>query len=115
MASQVVKYRVDDSTEVRFEIEPGTDFQPVGSEQVIGRVRDAVEPAVEAARTVLAKFREAQPDEIAVRFGIKVSGRVDWLIAKAATEGNFDITLTSRLSHFCGEVVSSRFWGRRRG
>ncbi|MCA1695681.1 MAG: hypothetical protein LC749_13655 [Actinobacteria bacterium] len=29
-----------------------------------------------------------------VKFGIKVSGTANWLIAKAATEGNFDITLT---------------------
>ena len=94
MASQVVKYRVDDSIDVRFEIEPSADFQPVSSEQIIGRVRDAVEPAVRAAKAVLAKFKETQPDEIAVRFGIKVSGKMDWLVARAATEGNFEVTLT---------------------
>jgi hypothetical protein len=94
MASQVVKYRVDDSTVVRFEIDPSADFQPVSSEQVIGRIGQAVEPAVQAAKAVLTKFKEAQPDEISVRFGIKVSGRVDWLVARAATEGNFEVTLT---------------------
>jgi len=94
MSSQVVKYRVDDSTEVRFEIEAVPGFQPVGADQVIGRVQKAVEPAVDAARAVLAKFKEARPDEIALRFGIKVSGKVDWLVAKAATEGNFEVTLT---------------------
>jgi len=41
-----------------------------------------------------AKVKEAAPDKIEVKFGIKVSGTANWLIAKAATEGNFDITLT---------------------
>jgi hypothetical protein len=43
---------------------------------------------------VLAKVQEAAPDKIEVKFGIKVSGTANWLVAKAATEGNFDITLT---------------------
>jgi hypothetical protein len=94
MASQVVTYRTDASTEVRFEIDPTADFQPVGHEHVIGRVRDAVEPAIEAAKVVLEKIKEVRPDEIEVKFGIKVSGKADWLVAKIATEGNFEITLT---------------------
>lgn len=90
----VVGYALDDETEVRFEIEPGDDFRPVGSNQIVGRIREAVAPAVEGARAVLDKVREAAPDEIEVKFGIKVSGTANWLVAKAATEGNFEITLT---------------------
>jgi hypothetical protein len=51
---------------------------------------------VRAAAAVLDGVRQvtSHPDEVVVRFGMKVSGRMDWLVAKAATEGNFEITLT---------------------
>jgi hypothetical protein len=60
----------------------------------VSRIGDAVAPAVEGARAVLAKVQEASPDKVEVKFGIKVSGTANWLVAKAATEGNFDITMT---------------------
>lgn len=92
--SAVVSYALDDGTVVRFEIEPSAGFRPAGPDEIAGRVREAVAPAVEGARAVLAKVKEAAPAKIEVRFGIKVSGTANWLVAKAATEGNFDITLT---------------------
>lgn len=96
MASQVVSYELDEDTVVRFEIEPTDDFHPVGAEEVVGRVREAVRPAVEAARTVLDQVRELRPVELEVKFGIKVNGTANWLVAKAATEANFEIRLTWR-------------------
>ena len=93
MPAQVVTYELDESTLVKFEMEPAGDFRPAGPEQVIGRIRDAVDPAVEAAKAVLDKIKEAQPDQIELKFGIKVSGATDWLIAKAASEANFEVTL----------------------
>ena len=77
-----------------FEIEPSEGFRPAGPEEVIGRVREAVGPAVEAAKAVLEKVKEARPDEVELKFGVKVSGGANWLVAKAAGEGNFEITLT---------------------
>jgi hypothetical protein len=96
MASQVVSYGLDDNTVVSFEIEPTDDFHPVGAGELLGRVRQAVQPAVDAARTVLGKVAEIGPDEVQLKFGIKVNGTADWLIAKAATEGSFEVTLTWR-------------------
>jgi hypothetical protein len=90
----VVSYALDDGTVVRFEIEPYAGFRPAGPDEIVGRIREAVAPAVEGARAVLEKVKEAAPDEIEVKFGIKVSGTANWLVAKAATEGNFEITLT---------------------
>lgn len=92
MAS-VVRYTVDDQTVVQFEFEPTGGFRPAGAEEIVGRVREAVEPAVEAARVVLEKVRQARPDEVKIKFGVKVSGGANWLIAKAATEGNFEIEM----------------------
>jgi hypothetical protein len=94
MSSQIVTYEVDESTFVKFEIEPGADFSPASPDQVLGRVRDAVGPALEAAKAVLDKVKETRPDQVELRFGIKVSGTANWLVARAATEGNFEITLT---------------------
>lgn len=103
MSSQVVTYRVDDATTVKFEIEPSEGFRPAGPEEVLGRVREAVGPAVEAAKAVLEKVKEARPDGVELKFGIKVSGGASWLVAKAAGEGNFEITLTwSRAVHRAG-------------
>jgi Trypsin-co-occurring domain 1 len=94
MSSQVVTYRVDDETTARFEIEPAAGFQPAGPGEVAGRIREAITPAVEAAKVVLEKVKETRPDEIEVKFGIKASGGANWLVAKATAEGNFEITLT---------------------
>lgn len=94
MASPVVSYALDDQTVVRFEVEPTAEWYEVSADQVLGEIRDAVTPVVEGAKAVLERVREAAPDEIEVKFGIKVSGTANWLIAKAATEGNFEVTLT---------------------
>lgn len=94
MTTQVVAYQLDDQTTARFEIEPLPGFRPAGPQEIVGRVREAVGPAVEAARTVLDKVKEARPDEVELRFGIKVSGGANWLVAKAVGEASFEITLT---------------------
>lgn len=94
MSTQIVTYKVDDSTSVMFEIEPAEGFRPAAPGQVAGRVREAVGPAVDAAKAVLDKVKEVRPDQIEIRFGVKVSGGAHWLVAKAAAEGNFEITLT---------------------
>ncbi len=94
MASQVVNYELDNATVVRFEIEATPDFRVAGPDEIIGRVQEAVRPAVEAAKAVLDKAKDARPDGVEVKFGIKVNGTMNWLVAKAATEGNFEITLT---------------------
>lgn len=81
MSSQVVTYRVDDATTVKFEIEPSEGFRPAGPEQILGQVREAVGPAVEAAKAVLEKIKEARPDEVwhqSQRRGELVCGKDRW-------------------------------------
>lgn len=93
MSSQVVTYRVDDATVVRLETEAVEGFRPAGAGEVFGRVREAVAPAVEAAKAVLEKVKEAGPDTVEVKFGVKASGEASWLVAKASGEGNFEVSL----------------------
>lgn len=94
MTSQVVSYEVEDGTEIRFEIEPTDEWQQVGSGRALGQIREAVAPAVQGARAVLEQVKALQPGEVQVKFGVKVTGTANWLIARAATEANFEITLT---------------------
>jgi Trypsin-co-occurring domain 1 len=98
VASQIVKYKVDASTEAAFVVDPdewaGWQDAGVRPADVVGAVRDAVEPAVEAAKVVLDKIKEIHPGTVEVKFGISVGGGVNWGIAKAAAEGSFEVTLT---------------------
>lgn len=94
MASQVVKYRVDESTVVGFEFEPRPEWHQAGSKDVAGWVREAVAPAVDAARVVLEKAKDARPSEVRIKFGITVTGEANWIVAKATTGSSFEVTLT---------------------
>lgn len=94
MGAPVVRYTLDDGTVVGFEIEPVEGFRPAGADELVGAIRAAVGPAVDAAKLVLDKVKEAAPDEVEVKFGVKVSGTMNWVVARAATEGNFEIALT---------------------
>ena len=55
MSSQVVTHRVDDATTVKFEIEPLEGFRPPGRRKSSAGSREAVGPAVEAAKAVLGE------------------------------------------------------------
>lgn len=94
MASQVVEYQLENSTAVGFEFEPGPGFHQAGVKEIVGQVSKAIEPAVEAAKAVLEKVKEIKPDGVEVKFGVKVTGEASWVVAKAATEASFEITLT---------------------
>lgn len=94
MTAQVVTYALDESTLVRFEIDPVDLQQQVAPDRVVGQVREAVEPAVKAAKAVLDRIRELSPDRVDLKFGIKVDTTANWLIAKATAEANFEVTLS---------------------
>jgi hypothetical protein len=94
VSSQVVKYQLDDSTVVGFEIDPAPGWHQAGAKEIVGQVGNAVAPAVEAAKVVLQKVKDIKPDGVEVKFGVKVTGEANWVVAKAATEGSFEITLT---------------------
>jgi hypothetical protein len=93
MSSQIVTYQVDESTTVKFEVEPTEGFRPAGPDEVLGRVAQAIGPAVDAAKIVLERIKEARPDKVEMKFGVKASGEANWLVAKAVGEGNFEVTL----------------------
>ncbi|WP_145908059.1 CU044_2847 family protein [Kitasatospora viridis] len=93
-----MSYELDSGTVVQFEIEPVDGWRPVGAERVLGRIEEAVRPVVEAAGAVLDQVVKLSPAEVEVSFGVKVTGSANWLVAKAATEANFGVTLKWRPS-----------------
>jgi hypothetical protein len=94
MPTQIVSYSIDNDLVVSFEVAPVPGFVPASTGETAGRVRQAIGPAVEAAREVLDRAKELCPDKVDVKFGIKVTGTTNWIVAKAATEGNFEVTLS---------------------
>ena len=97
MGSYVVTYAVGDDggdDEVQVEVEAATGFRPVSAHSVLGSVREAVRPVMKAAEAVLSEARGSSPDEVTVRFGLKVSGERNWVVAKSVEEGNFEVTLS---------------------
>lgn len=93
--AQVVRYTADGTaTEVSFEIEPPEGFRPVGAADVAGHIHEAMAPVVAAARDVLEDLKALRPDGVEVRFGVKVTGTANWLVAKAASEGSFEVKLS---------------------
>lgn len=92
--THIVTYRVDDETTVDIEIDPIPGYQQAGLGDVAGHVRQAADPAVKAAQAILEEVRQLAPDCVQVRFGVKVSGTATWLLARASTEGNFEVVLS---------------------
>jgi hypothetical protein len=97
-ARQIVTYRVDDETTVDIEIDPVAGYAPAGIGKVVGQVRAAADPVVKAANAVLDEVKGLAPDEVQITFGVKVGGKANWLVARAAAEGNFEVTLSWRSS-----------------
>lgn len=88
-----VTYATKSGDVVQVEIEPVGGFMPISQDRPLGQLDYAVRPAMAAAEVVLTEARAAHPDELTVRFGIKVSaGGI--VIAKGPDAGNFEITMT---------------------
>lgn len=89
-----VSYELDDGTRVEFETDPVDGWREVGAEEVIARLTEAVAPLVAGAAAILDQMRRVGPKAVEVTFGVKASGTANWVVAKAATEGNFEVKLT---------------------
>ena len=91
-------YELDDGTVVSFETDPAEGFQPASQNNTPGKLLDAIRPAIDAGHLVLNQARGDGIDEITVTFAIKVSGKANFFVAKAATEGSFEVSLKWKTS-----------------
>lgn len=97
--AEFVKFTLDDGSEVLFESAESDLVQLRGGPAEVadgGRLRGRLEAVATAAEEVAGPLRERlAPDEVALEFGVKVSGEVNWwFFAKSAAEGTIKVTLT---------------------
>jgi Trypsin-co-occurring domain 1 len=88
--TDVVAYAVDDRTVVQVEIAQGVGAQ-LGTP---GWIIDAASPAFAAAAVLLEQARETSADKAEIRFGLKATGGINWMIALSPADANFEVTLT---------------------
>jgi hypothetical protein len=61
--------------------------------QAVRSLDEAMEPVAAAARSVVAKLREASPDEVTVEFGVQFSAELGAVITRTAGACNLKVTL----------------------
>ena len=96
--AELVKYELDDGTEVYFESAESDLVSPRGGEPDVveggalqGRLQGVARAAEEGSSSLRSRLA---PDEVALEFGVKVSGEVNWwFFAKNAGEATIKVTL----------------------
>lgn len=97
--AEFVKFVLDDGSEVFFE-SAESDLVALHSGEADvadgGRLQVRLESVANAASQVAESLRSRlTPDEVALEFGLKVSGEVNWwFFAKNQAEGTINVTLT---------------------
>ena len=81
----------DISNNGRIQVGGGTKVMEKTTEEIEGMLNATVGFAQDAAKKI-AKM-DFKPDEIEIKFGVKLTAEAGVVFAKAATEGNFEITL----------------------
>lgn len=97
--AEFVKFELDDGSQVLFETAESDLVSARGGEPDVadgGRLGTRLAAVVEAAEEVAGSLRSRlAPDEVALEFGLKVSGEVNWwFFAKSQAEGTIKVTLT---------------------
>ena len=96
--AEFVRYTLDDGSQVVFESAESDLVQLHGGEPDVvdgGRLQTRLEAVAAAAEQVAGSLRSRlRPEEIALEFGLKVSGEVNWrFFAKNQAEGTIKVTL----------------------
>jgi Trypsin-co-occurring domain 1 len=97
--AEFVKFVLDDGSEVFFESAESDLVALHSGEPVVvdgGRLQARLESVGHAAGQVAESLRaRLAPDEVALEFGLKVSGEVNWwFFAKNQAEATMNVTLT---------------------
>lgn len=97
--AEFVKFELDDGSQVLFETAESDLVRSHGGEPDVvdgGRLETRLAAVAAAAEEVAGSLRSRlAPDEVALEFGLKVSGEVNWwFFAKSQAEGTIKVTLT---------------------
>ena len=104
MNESIVAARLNNGETLLFEIERPASLGPsavsirrddgtIDLDAALSGVRQAAAQVLDAVRSIAV-----QPDSCEIQFGVKLSGSVGAIIAKAATEANFTIKLVWKSS-----------------
>jgi hypothetical protein len=96
--AEFVKFVLDDGSDVFFESAESDLVALHGGEADVadgGQLNTRLESVAEAASQVAGSLRSRlDPDEVALEFGLKVSGEVNWwFFAKSQAESTIKVTL----------------------
>ncbi|MGW2248894.1 CU044_2847 family protein [Kitasatospora sp. NPDC001660] len=97
---ELLRFQGPDDSSLVVEVDddsPGIQLVSRGDEG-IAEAAHRLDAALAACRptleSVLAVLKHLRPEEIEVSFGIKLNAEAGVVIAKTATEGHFDVTLS---------------------
>jgi Trypsin-co-occurring domain 1 len=98
VVAEFVRFTLDDGSVVVFESAESDLVALHGGAPEVrdgGKLTQRLQGVAEAAEQVSGSLRSRLvPDEVALEFGLKVSGEMNWwFFAKAATEGTIKVTL----------------------
>jgi hypothetical protein len=96
MTTKLVKFTLDDQSEVFAEVyeDEGTWVDAADDEgDEPTALLAACERFQKAVGTIMSGLKAISPQDLEVKFGIKMSGKVGWVFAGASTEGNLQVTL----------------------
>ncbi len=96
--AELVKYELDDGTEVYFESAESDLVSLRGGEPEVaegGALQGRLQGVARAAEEVSSSLRSRlAPDEVELQFGVKISGEVNWwFFAKNSGEATVQVTL----------------------
>jgi hypothetical protein len=97
--AEFIRFTLDDGSEVLFEAAESDLVELHGGDADVvdgGRLQTRLQSVATAAEEVASSLREKlAPDQVALEFGLKVSGGVNWwFFAKHQAEGTIKVTLT---------------------
>ncbi|MGW0708797.1 CU044_2847 family protein [Streptomyces sp. NPDC002643] len=82
---------------VQVEVQPPQGgFRPVSRERGLGHLSETFRPVMRVAETFVREVRDspARPDEVQLRFGVKLAATGEAVLSQGIADGHFEVTLS---------------------
>jgi hypothetical protein len=98
LVTEFVRFPLDDGSSVVVEVEPEPGLARAGRPSgVVRQAGESFERALgevrAAAAAALTQFRSMGPDEVELKFGVKLDAQAGAVIAKTGLQGQFEVKL----------------------
>ena len=97
MKTRLIPYKLDNDEIIYAEVIDSTGRfvdASASSEKDAVKFLDRVDTLNKAVSEVIKKLKKMSPDELQVKFGVKMAGKAGWIFAAGSAEGNLEITLS---------------------